>query len=260
MASTEITTKREGGLLLVTLNRPGQLNALNKDLFEELQRLVDVLETDKTVRAMILTGSGEKAFCVGADLKERQGMNEKDVLVRMDFVHKLYTRLENLPFPVIAAINGIALGGGLELALACDFRVCAENATLGFPEVELAIIPGNGGTQRLARLLGMAKALELVLLAKRLTATEAAHYGLVTRTVPVGQAVSEARVWATKLMEAGPLAVKQAKAAIRGGLERPLVQGLQWELERYKETLYSKDRLEGLKAFSEKRKPSYTGS
>ena len=260
MASTEITTKREGGLLLVTLNRPGQLNALNKDLFEELQRLVDVLETDKTVRAMILTGSGEKAFCVGADLKERQGMNEKDVLVRMDFVHKLYTRLENLPFPVIAAINGIALGGGLELALACDFRVCAENATLGFPEVELAIIPGNGGTQRLARLIGMAKALELVLLAKRLTATEAAHYGLVTKTVPIGQAVSEAKVWAAKLMEAGPLAVKQAKAAIRGGLERPLVQGLQWELERYKDTLYSKDRLEGLKAFAEKRKPSYTGS
>ena len=187
-------------------------------------------------------------------------MNEKDVLVRMDFVHKLYTRLENLPFPVIAAINGIALGGGLELALACDFRVCAENATLGFPEVELAIIPGNGGTQRLARLIGMAKALELVLLAKRLTATEAAHYGLVTKTVPIGQAVSEAKVWAAKLMEAGPLAVKQAKAAIRGGLERPLVQGLQWELERYKDTLYSKDRLEGLKAFAEKRKPSYTGS
>jgi len=260
MASTEIVTKREGGLLIVTLNRPGQLNALNKDLFEELQRLVDVLETDKTVRTMILTGSGEKAFCVGADLKERQGMNEKDILVRLDFVHKLYTRLENLPFPVIAAINGIALGGGLELALACDFRICAENATLGFPEVELAIIPGNGGTQRLSRLIGMAKSLELVLLGKRLTATEAAHYGVVTKTVPVGHALSEAKTWATKLLEAGPLALKQAKAAIRGGMDRPLLQGLQWELERYKDTLYSKDRLEGLKAFAEKRKPSYTGS
>jgi len=260
MASTELLSKREGGLLLVTINRPGPLNALNKEVFEDLLRLVEVIESDKTVRAMILTGSGEKAFCVGADLKERQGMNEKDILVRLDFVHKIYTRLENLPFPVIAAMNGIALGGGLELALACDFRICAENATLGFPEVELAIIPGNGGTQRLARLIGLPKAMELILLAKRLTAAEAYQYGVVTKVVPTGEALGEAKKWAAKILESGPLAIRQAKAALRGGLDRPLNQGLQWELERYKECLYSKDRLEGLKAFAEKRKPAYIGS
>src|SRR4051812_15365362 len=120
MPSSELVYRREAGLISATLNRPGQMNALNKDLFDELQRLLDVLETDKTVRVLILTGAGEKAFCVGADLKERQGMNEKDVILRLEFVHKLYVRLERLPFPVIAAINGIALGGGLELALACD--------------------------------------------------------------------------------------------------------------------------------------------
>ena len=260
MPSIDLMTKREGGLLVATLNRPGQMNALNKDLFEDLKRLIDVLETDKTVRALILTGSGEKAFCVGADLKERQGMNEKDILVRLDFVHKLYTRMESLPYPVIAAMNGIALGGGMEIALACDFRIAAKNVMMGFPEVELAIIPGNGGTQRLASLVGVNKAMELILLAKRMTAEEALSYGIVNQVVPEGKALDEAKVWAQKMMEAGPVAIRQAKLAIRGGQERPLDQGLMWELERYKECLYTKDRLEGLKAFSEKRKPVYTGT
>lgn len=255
-----LVSKREGGVVIATLSRTGQMNALNKDLFDDLKRFFEVLETDKGVRVLILTGSGEKAFCVGADLKERQGMNEKDVLLRMDFVHKLYTRMEALPFPVIAAINGIALGGGLELALACDIRIAAENATLGFPEVDLAIIPGNGGTQRLARIVGMAKALELILMARRISASEAHALGLIHRVVLTGDAVVEAKAWATKMMEAGPIALRQAKLAIRGGMERTLDQGLQWELERYKDCLYSKDRVEGLKAFAEKRKPSYTGA
>lgn len=260
MRPTELVTKREGGLVIATLNRPGQLNALNKDLFEDLERFVDVLETDKTARAVILTGSGEKAFCVGADLKERQSMNEKAILLRMDFVHKLYTRMENLPIPMVAAINGIALGGGLELALACDLRIATTNSTLGFPEVELAIIPGNGGTQRLSRLVGASKAMELILLAKKLTAQEALTYGIINKVVPVGEAVEEAMIWVTKMLEAGPIAIRQAKSAIRGGLDRPLNQGLQWEVERYRECLYSKDRVEGLKAFSEKRKPTYHGN
>lgn len=260
MPSTDLVTKREGALLIATLNRPGQLNALNKDLFDDLKRLIDVLETDKTVRALILTGSGEKAFCVGADLKERQQMNEKDILVRLDFVHKLYSRMESLPYPVIAAINGIALGGGLEIALACDFRIASANASLGFPEVELAIIPGNGGTQRLASLVGVNRAMELILLAKRMTAAEALSYGILNKVVPEGDALEAAIEWARKILEAGPVAVRSAKMAIRGSEERPLDQGLQWELERYKECLYTKDRLEGLKAFAEKRKPVYTGT
>lgn len=259
-ANDTLITRREGGMMVATLNRPGQMNALNKELFDELKRFVDVLETDKTVRVLILTGSGEKAFCVGADLKERQSMNEKSVLQRLDFVHKLYTRMESLPFPVIGALNGIALGGGLELALACDLRICSETATLGFPEVELAIIPGNGGTQRLARLIGMSRAMELILLARRMTAPEALALGIVNKLAPAGRTLEEAKTWGAKIMEAGPCAIRQAKAAVRGASERPLDQGLQWELERYKECLYSKDRLEGLKAFAEKRKPVYTGT
>ncbi len=259
MASTSLAVRRDGGIVIATINRPDKMNALNKDYFDELKRLVDVLETDKTARALIITGAGEKAFCVGADLKERQGMNEKDVLVRLDFVRNLGLRLERIPVPVIAAINGSALGGGLELALTCDLRVAAENATLGLPEVDLGIIPGNGGTQRLARVVGLPKALELVLLAKRLTAAEALHIGLVNVVVPTGQALNQAMTWATKISEAGPIAIRQAKSAVRLGYERILEEGLSLEIELYKACLYSKDRLEGLKAFSEKRKAVYRG-
>jgi len=259
MASTDLWVRREAGMVIATLNRPERLNALNKDLFDDLKHLVDVLETDKTSKALILTGSGEKAFCVGADLKERQGMNEKDILLRLEFVKQLYLRLERLPIPAIAAINGIALGGGLELALACDLRVAAESATLGLPEVELAIIPGSGGTQRLSRVVGMSRALELILLAKRLTGSEALYYGLVNTVVSSSQCLAQAISWASKISESGPIAVRQAKMAIRLGSEKSLEQGLNLEIETYKQCLYSKDRLEGLKAFVEKRKPVYRG-
>jgi enoyl-CoA hydratase/carnithine racemase len=186
-------------------------------------------------------------------------MNEKDVLRRLDFVHRLFSRIESLPIPVIAAINGHALGGGLEIALACDLRIAAENATLGLPEVDLAIIPGAGGTQRLTRLVGLGKSLELILLAKRLSAKEALECRIVNHVVPVGQSLSQAVGWAQKLADAGPLALRAAKQAIRRGIELPLDQALVGEIEAYKSCLFSKDRLEGLKAFAEKRKPVYRG-
>ncbi len=258
-ARDDLLVRREGGVVIATLNRPGQLNALDKDLFDDMKSLLDVLETDKTVRVLILTGSGEKAFCVGADLKERQGMNEKDILARMNLVHRLYLRLERLGCPVIAAINAMALGGGLELALACDLRVAAEGATLGFPEVDLAIIPGNGGTQRLARVTGLGRALELILLAKRVTAKEALQFGIIHQVTPQNQCLTQAMAWASKLSESGPLALKQAKRAIRDGFEKSMEQAMAVEIEAYKGILYSKDRLEGLKAFAEKRKPAYRG-
>jgi methylglutaconyl-CoA hydratase len=260
MASTNsLLVKREGGILIATLNCPDKMNAINKDFLEDLKELIDVLDTDKTVRVVILTASGDKAFCVGADLKERQGMNEKDILVRMEYVRTLYPRMEKLSVPFIAAINGMALGGGLELALACDFRVASETATMGFPEVDLAIIPGNGGTQRLPRIVGLSKALELILLAKRLTAKEALELGLVNAVVPAGRQLNQAMEWAAKIQEAGPKGIHMAKIAIRGGMERSFEHGLQHEVECYKSVLYSKDRLEGLKAFAEKRKPVYKG-
>ena len=251
--------KRDSGVVIATLNRPEKLNAVNKDAFEELKALIDVLETDKTARALILTGAGDKAFCVGADLKERQGMNEKDILVRLEYVRALYMRLERLPIAVIAAINGMALGGGLELALACDLRIASENATVGLPEVDLGIIPGNGGTQRLSRIVGPAKAMEMILLARRITAAEAVQFGIVNVVVPTGQALAQAITWAVKIVEAGPIAIRQGKAAIRLGSERIIEDALSLEIELYKACLYSKDRQEGLKAFAEKRKPVYRG-
>ncbi len=259
MKSNSLLVRREEGLVFATLNRPDKLNALNKEIFDDLGDLIDRLETDKTARVVILSGAGEKSFCVGADLKERQGMGEKDVLARFTQVRTLYTRMEKLGLPIIAAVDGICLGGGLELALACDLRIVGAGSQLGFPEVDLAIIPGNGGTQRLSRVVGMAKALELVLMGKRLTAAEAVGIGLIHQVVGANEALNEARRWADKLMQSGPLALRQAKYAIRAGMDRTLEQALVLETDAYKVCLQSKDRLEGLKAFVEKRKPVYIG-
>ncbi len=259
MALAELQVRRENNNIIAMLNRPERLNALNKNMFDELKSLLDVLETDRTVRSLIFTGAGDKAFSVGADLKERGGMTDKDILNRLQMVKDLYLRLERLGFPVIAAINGTALGGGLELALACDLRVASENSVLSFPEVELGIIPGNGGTQRLARFVGRARALEMVLLSRRLSAQEAYTFDLVHSVVPVGQALGQAKIWAQKIADAAPIAIRQAKNAIRMGLEKSLEEGLAWEIEAYAPCLHSKDRQEGLKAFQEKRKPVFVG-
>ncbi len=259
MKSNSILVRREEGLVFATLNRPDKLNALNKEIFDELDDLLARLETDKTARVLVLSGAGEKSFCVGADLKERQGMGEKDVIARFAFVRAIYSRMERLGIPIIAAIDGICLGGGLELALACDFRLVGAASQLGFPEVDLAIIPGNGGTQRLSRMVGMAKALELILFAERMTAAEALGYGLVHQVVPANEALNEARRWADKLLQSAPLALRQAKYAIRAGMDRSLEQALVLETEAYKVCLQSKDRGEGIKAFFEKRKPVYIG-
>lgn len=259
MASSELSVKREGGIVIASIHRPEKLNAINKGLLDDIKRLLDVLDTDKTARVLILTGSGDKAFCVGADLKERQGMNEKDVLLRLEWVKGLFLRLERLPMPVIAAINGTALGGGCELALTCDLRIAADHITIGLPEVDLGIIPGSGGTQRLARVVGLGKALELILMARRITAKEALAVGLVNALAKEGGSLEMAITWAKKMVEAGPIALRQAKSAIRLGYGRMIEEGLQIEIEAYKPCLYSKDRLEGLKAFTEKRKPEYRG-
>ena len=259
MASNNVLFRREGPVVIITLNRPDKMNAINRDVIEDLKKIIDVLETDHSARAIVLTGSGDKSFCVGADLKERQGMNEKDVLVRLESVRNLYLRWERLALPSVAALNGVALGGGLELALVCDLRIADEGVTMGLPETDLAIIPGNGGTQRLTRLLGLARSMEMILLAKRINALEAQKWGLVNHVSTQGQALKDALAWAHKIAEAGPIAIRQAKKAVLRGLEKSWEEALQWEVECYKPCLYSKDRLEGLKAFSEKRKPNYEG-
>jgi enoyl-CoA hydratase/carnithine racemase len=212
------------------------------------------------VRLVIVTGSGDKAFCAGADLKERAGMSPDEVRALLLAYETELGWLETIDVPTLAAINGAALGGGLELALLCDLRVAAEHAVLGLPETSLGVIPGAGGTQRLPRLLGEARAKELVLRAARLTAPEALILGLVNQILPkTGDFLREAMAWAEPILSGAPLAIRGALRAMRGATTRELRQGLELERAEYDTCLQSEDRLEALAAFAEKRKPVFKG-
>ena len=208
---------------------------------------------------VIITGSGEKAFCSGADLKERITLKEMEVKEYILTIRNLFSAVESLNKPVIAGINGIALGGGTELALACDIRIAAMNASMGLTETRLAIIPGGGGTQRLPRLIGLGKAKELIFTGRRVDAREALEIGLVNKTCEPDVLQEECRKMAALICEAGPVAIEQAKYAISCGFETDLHTGLAIESNAYWITIPTKDRLEGLAAFREKRKPLYKG-
>lgn len=254
-----LSVEREDGFIVAKLNRPEKLNALNKELLDELDTLLELIDTERNLRALAITGSGSKSFCVGLDVREQLGMNEKDMLARIGVIRDLYRRIELVPVPVIAAIEGLALGAGFELALACDLRVASTNAMVGLTDVDLAVVPGCGGTQRLIRLVGSGKALEWVLLARRLSGNEAYDYGIVHQVVPPGECMAQVRRWVNKIMESGPLAIREAKHAIRTGSDKSFDEGMKIELQCYKACLKSSDRLEGIKSFIEKRKPTYQG-
>lgn len=249
----------ENGVAWITLNRPEAANALSVTLLNELQQLLRELKFAKNVRTVIVTGSGEKVFCAGADLKERAGMNETEVRQTVALIRDTINAFEQLPQPVICALNGSAFGGGLELALACDIRVAADHALLGLTETSLAIIPGAGGTQRLPRLVGVGKAKELIFTAKRISAMEALDIGLVEHVVPRDQLLLKANELAQQIAQNGPIAVVQAKLAINRGLDVDLATGLKIEQMAYEVTIPTKDRLEALAAFKEKRTPVYKG-
>jgi enoyl-CoA hydratase/carnithine racemase len=249
----------ENGIALVTLNRPEAANALSIALLNELSELLGDLAFDKDVRVVMVTGAGEKVFCAGADLKERAGMNEKEVRKTVALIRETINQVEQLPQPVIAVLNGSAFGGGLELALACDIRVAVDTAQLGLTETSLGIIPGAGGTQRLPRLIGTGKAKELIFTAKRITAKEAEQLGLVEYAVPREQLMEKALEIAGQIAANAPIAVRQAKLAVNRGLDVDLATGLRLEQMAYEVTIPTKDRLEGLQAFKEKRKPVYKG-
>ncbi|ANB61718.1 enoyl-CoA hydratase [Anoxybacteroides amylolyticum] len=249
----------ENGVAWITLNRPQAANALSVTLLNELQQLIRELKFAKNVRTVIVTGSGEKVFCAGADLKERAGMNETEVRQTVALIRDTINAFEQLPQPVICALNGSAFGGGLELALACDIRIAADHALLGLTETSLAIIPGAGGTQRLPRLIGVGKAKELIFTAKRISATEALDIGLVEHVVPREQLLLKANELAQQIAQNGPIAVVQAKLAINRGLDVDLSTGLKIEQMAYEVTIPTKDRLEALAAFKEKRTPVYKG-
>ena len=250
---------RSGQTTILTLNRPEVMNSFNFALLRELREKVEAFQWDPEVRVIVITGAGGKAFCAGADLKERATLPENQVRQFIFTIRNLFTFIEFMNKPVIAAVNGVALGGGTELALACDIRIVSESATMGLTETRLAIIPGAGGTQRLPRIVGRGKAKELIFTGRRVDAKEALAIGLANKVVPAGRLLDECLEMAAMICEAGPIAIGQAKYAVNHGCEVDLHSGLAIESNAYWVTIPTEDRLEGLTAFREKRKPVYKG-
>ncbi len=244
---------------ILTLNRPEVMNAFNFPLLYALRNAVEALRTRTDIRVIIVTGAGDKAFCSGADLKERASLSPLQVKEFIYTIRNLFTFIEFLNKPVIAAVNGLALGGGTELALASDIRIASDNATLGLTETRLAIIPGAGGTQRLPRLVGRGKAKELIFTGRRVGAEEALRINLVNQVCKADDLVDECMKMAAMICETGPVAIEQAKYAINYGLESAIHTGLAIESNAYWVTIPTEDRTEALAAFREKRKPQFRG-
>ena len=247
------------GILQLTLNRPQVMNSLNFALLHALREKIDAVRFQADIRVVIITGAGEKAFCAGADLKERAALAPEQVKEYIFTIRNLFTSIELLNKPVIAAVNGIALGGGTELALASDIRIASMDATMGLTETRLAIIPGAGGTQRLPRLVGKGKAKELIFTGRRIDAREALEIGLVNKICAPDALLDECRSMAAMMCEAGPIALEQAKYAINYGMEVDMQTGMAIESNAYWVCIPTEDRLEGLAAFREKRKPMFKG-
>jgi enoyl-CoA hydratase/carnithine racemase len=255
-----VRIEQRGGVAIWTIDRASRMNALSRATLLAFGKLARQAREDASIRAIVVTGQGDKAFCAGADLKERQGMTENDVRVQVDLYRTELGPLDRSPKPVVAAINGVALGGGLELALCCDLRVAAPHAQLALPETSLGIIPGAGGTQRLPRVVGEARAKEMILLGRRLTAQEALQWGLVNRVAPAGvDVVDDAVEWIRPIAEGAPIAQAAALEAIDRAFETSLELGLELEKVSYEKTLVSEDRSEALRAFAEKRAPVFQG-
>jgi methylglutaconyl-CoA hydratase len=258
--SSPVRLDRRGAVGVLTIDRADRRNALSRETLYALGRLGRELVADAAVHAIVVTGAGDKAFCAGADLKERQGMSLEDVRAQVGLYRTELGVLDTSPKPVIAAINGAAFGGGLELALICDLRVSAPHAELGLPETTLGIIPGAGGTQRLPRVVGEARAKEMILLGRRLGAAEALAWGLVNRVSAEGENVVEDAIrWIEPIAAGAPIAQSAALRAIEASYEVALPLGLELERVYYDETLRSEDRVEALRAFAEKRKPVFQG-
>ncbi|MBS7287986.1 MAG: enoyl-CoA hydratase/isomerase family protein [Candidatus Freyarchaeota archaeon] len=258
MSYKNIIFRKEGKIAKITLNRPDKLNALSPELIGELEKVIEEVKSDRDVRVLVITGSG-KAFSAGADvgaMVEATPLQAKESSLRG---HRVFRMLEELDIPVIAAINGYALGGGCELALACDIRIASEKAWLGQPEINLGIIPGWGGCIRLPRMVGVAKAMEIILTGERISAQEALQAGLVNKVVPEDKLEATVNELAEKLASKPPIAVKLAKNVIRKGLECDLEAGIGLENSAFSLCFATKDQKEGMKAFLEKRQPQFKG-
>jgi len=259
MTYEAIRSELADGIATITLNRPNVHNAMNERMREELTACFGELARGGDARVVVVTGAGDRAFSAGADIREfvapQVPVRFRDSRRRVDF----RAAMDRCPQPIIAAIRGFALGGGLELALACDIRIAGEDSQLGLTEVNLAIIPGGGGTQRLPRLVGRGKALEMILTGARVDAREALRIGLVERVVPATEVLSSAQALARTLAEKAPVALRYAKEAVVKGLGVPLEDGLRLENDLATLLRTTDDRVEGAKAFLEKRKPRFTG-
>ncbi|WP_226579074.1 enoyl-CoA hydratase [Halobacillus litoralis] len=249
----------EPHVYLLKLNRPEAANALSDALLDELAAKIKEIKQRPDIRVVLLTGEGNKAFCAGADLKERAGMSEQEVIQAVSKIGDTIRMIEQIPVPTIALLNGVAFGGGLELALACDLRMMSTSTKVGLTETSLAIIPGAGGTQRLSRLIGLGQAKAMIYSGKPVEAARAHTIGLVEFVYEPQFLFEEAKDYAACIARNGPIAVKQAKKAINEGYDTGLERGLEIERSCYEITIPTSDRREGLQAFKEKRKPDYKG-
>ncbi len=259
MAYENLLYEKRDGVAFITINRPKVLNALNRRTLEELYACVRDFHADDALRAAVLTGAGEKSFVAGADINELAVLSPVAGRDYGLFGQSVLDRIERGGKPVIAAINGFALGGGCELAMACHLRLASENAKLGQPEVKLGLIPGYGGTQRLARLVGKGRALQHVLIGDPISAEEAYRIGLVNAVVPAGELLATAEAWAKKIAANAPLAIRFAIEAVNHGLEMTLPEGLYLEATLFSLCATTEDMKEGTKAFLEKRPAKFTG-
>jgi len=251
-----ILVERDERVGIVTLNRPEQLNALNFQLVHELGHALQEFDRDETIGCIIITGSGEKAFAAGADIKE---MADKSLVEMIIGGFEAWEGIRHIRTPLIAAVNGYALGGGCELALHCDMIVASENARFGQPEISIGIIPGAGGTQRLARTLGKYRTMEMVLTGAQVTAQELANHGVVNRVVPKGEHLTETIKLAKTVASQAPIAVRLAKEAVQAAFETSLEEGLDIERKNFFLLFSTEDMREGMRAFIEKRKPQFKG-
>jgi enoyl-CoA hydratase/carnithine racemase len=260
MSPQTVAIEQRDQSLIVTLNRPSVLNALNTQMGRELYELWTRLTAEAgDTRCVVLTGAGDKAFCAGADLKERDGMSPADWQAQHELFERGFMALMELPLPVVAVLNGHAFGGGLEIALCCDFIYAAAGARFALPEVRLGIMPGGGGTQNLARAVGERRAKELILSARQFTAEEGATWGLFNAVYDRKALLEKGIATAQAISANAPLAVRQAKKSIHYGLQADLLTGYRFEIEAYNRLVDTDDRREGVRAFNEKRPPNFKG-
>jgi enoyl-CoA hydratase len=258
--TTTVLCEREGAIAVLTLNRPDKLNALNLELLTELEATLAKLSADPSVACAILTGAGEKAFAAGADIAAMLEMTTEQARAFSEMGHRVCSSIEKAPFPVLGAVNGFAFGGGCELALACDFLYASDKAKLGQPEVNLGVIPGFGGTQRLARRVGIGRARELCYTGDSVGADEALRIGLVNAVVPHAELLPKVRDVAAKIASKGRLAIAQCKRVLHSGADIPLDVANALETQAFAMLFGTTDRAEGMKAFVEKRKPAFKGA